>query len=300
MKRIVSVSIGSSTRDHRAIMDVGGVQFSIERIGTDGDIGRAIDIIGRLDGKVDAFGLGGIDLYLFGGNGRRYILRSALPLVQAARQTPIFDGIWIKNTIERDVVGFLHSHCSIDLKDKKVFIVSAMDRLGMAEAFQGFGSRIVIGDLMFALGIPIPIYRIERLHTIADMLMPLISRLPFKMLYPTGKEQGMNVEKFTKYYMESDIIAGDFLYIKKHMPGDMKGKLIVTNTITEDDVVELKARGVSTLITSTPALDGRSFGTNVMEAMISCLAEKSPADMDPDEIREVFRGVGIQYRVEHF
>lgn len=300
MKRIVSVSIGSSSRDHRVIIDIGGTRLSIERIGTDGDIDRAISLIKELDGEVDAFGLGGIDLYLFGRGGRRYILKSALPLVEAAKQTPIFDGIWIKNTIERDVVSFLYSSCNIRLENKKVFIVSAMDRLGMAEAFQSFGSKIIIGDLMFALGLPMPIYSINRLHSIANMIMPVVCRLPFKMLYPTGSKQNMTIEKFTKYYRESDIVAGDFLYIKKHMPSDMTDKIIVTNTITAEDVIELKARGVRMLVTSTPELGGRSFGTNVMEAVVACLAGKSPEEIGVDGFREIFKEIGIKYRVEYF
>ena len=38
MKRIVSISIGSSSRDHRVETEILGEQFQIERIGTDGDI----------------------------------------------------------------------------------------------------------------------------------------------------------------------------------------------------------------------------------------------------------------------
>lgn len=300
MKRIVSVSIGSSSRDHKAIINILGTQFSVERIGTDGDIDKAIALIRELDGKVDAFGLGGIDLYLFGRNGKRYILKSALPIVEAARQTPILDGIWFKNTIERDVVSFLCSGCNINLEDKKVLIVSAMDRLGMAEAFQSFGSKIIIGDLMFGLGVPVPIYSIKRLHTIASIIMPVVCRLPFRMLYPTGEGQSVTVERFTKYYSQADIIAGDFLYIKRHMPKDMKGKIVVTNSVTQQDAVALKARGINLLVTSTPELDGRSFGTNVMEAIIVCIAGKSPELIGVEGFRKISNQIGLKHRVEYF
>src|SRR5690606_22442869 len=137
MKRVVSISIGSSHRDHRATVEILGTDFLVERIGTDGDIQRAIQLIEELDGEVDVFGLGGIDLYLSGKGDRRYILKSALPIVKAAKKTPIVDGFRVKDTIERDVVNFLNSECGISLKGKCVFLVSAMDRLGMAEAFQG-------------------------------------------------------------------------------------------------------------------------------------------------------------------
>ena len=72
MKRIVSVSIGASSRDHRVTVNICGQDFIIERIGTDGDINKAVSLIKELDGKVDVFGMGGIDLYL-GRNGRKYV-----------------------------------------------------------------------------------------------------------------------------------------------------------------------------------------------------------------------------------
>jgi hypothetical protein len=79
-----------------------------------------------------------------------------------------------------------------------------------------------------------------------------------------------------KLYLDAwaDIIAGDFHYIRRHLPtaesGILKGKTILTNTTTEQDQIELRERGVKRLITTTPSFDGRSFGTNVMEAM--CVA----------------------------
>ena len=119
MKRIVSISIGSSSRDHRVETEILGEQFQIERIGTDGDIKKAIQLINELDGKVDAFGMGGIDIYLYGKNSKRYILRSALPILRAAVKTPIVDGSGLKNTLERRVVQFVNDECGISLMDKR-------------------------------------------------------------------------------------------------------------------------------------------------------------------------------------
>jgi hypothetical protein len=97
MKQVVSVSLGSSKRDHKVEAEFLGEKFVIERIGTDGDMQRAIQMIRELDGKVDAFGMGGIDLYVVAGN-RRYALREAKKIAAAAQLTPIVDGSGLKNT----------------------------------------------------------------------------------------------------------------------------------------------------------------------------------------------------------
>jgi len=294
MKRIISVSIGSSSRNHRAEENILGEDFLIERIGTDGDMEKAIRLIKELDGKVDAFGMGGIDLYLYGDKGKKYILKAALPIARAAQKTPIVDGSGLKNTLERRVVRYLQNELKIPLEKKKVLLVCAMDRFGMAESFEAFGASVIFGDFMFALGIPIPIHSLNTLRKAARVLMPIASKLPFEMLYPTGKKQESDDRRFGEYYKKADIIAGDYLYIKKHMPLDLSGKIIVTNTVTENDIKVLESRGVGLLVTSTPEVKGRSFGTNVMEAVLISLIGKLPDQVtaeDYDNLLDQFTSI---------
>lgn len=51
MKRAVSVSLGSSSRDKKMVVDLKGVPISVERIGTDGDVPKAQCLFAELDGQ---------------------------------------------------------------------------------------------------------------------------------------------------------------------------------------------------------------------------------------------------------
>ena len=123
--------------------------------------------------------------------------------------------------------------------------------------------------------------------------MPIIGRMPMSMLYPTGEKQEQVKPKFEKYYQGNSITGGDFLYIKQHMPADMTGKIIVTNTTTSADVEFLKQRGVKYLVTTTPNLDGRSFGTNVMEAALIAIAGKGRI-LTTDELNAMIDELGLE------
>lgn len=298
MKRIMSVSIGSSTRDHSVETIIMGQNFILERRGTDGDIQRAIGLIKEYDGRVEAFGMGGIDLYIWGGN-KRYTIKDARPLKQAAIASPIVDGSGLKNTLERNVIENISRDSVIDLEGKRVLVVSAMDRFGMAEALQNEGAQVICGDLIFALGIPRQINSLRLLHRIARVFAPIACRLPFEVLYPTGKSQEVSKNKYEAFYKKADIIAGDFLYIKKYLPASLEGKIIITNTVTSKDIEHLKGIGVSTLITTTPEYNGRSFGTNVMEAIIVALAGKGKGELSPAEYNYYLERMDIKPRIEH-
>lgn len=298
MKHVLSVSIGSSKRNHRVEIEVLGEQFIIERIGTDGDIKKAIEIIKENDGKVSAFGMGGIDLYVCIGN-KRYTIKDAVPIAKAAKISPIVDGSGLKNTLERKVVDYLIKEKVVDFKNKKVLLVCGMDRFGMAEALEKAGCDLVLGDLIFALGVPIPLKSLKSLNLIASIVAPVVCKLPFSLLYPTGEKQEKKTDtKFGRFYDEADVIAGDFHFIKRHLPMDISGKIILTNTVTADDVAMLTERGAKMLITTTPKLDGRSFGTNVMEGVLVSLSQKPYKSLTPADYDELLDKIGFTPRIE--
>lgn len=300
MKQIVSVSLGSSKRDHRVAIELLGIPFEISRLGTDGDFNRALKILQELDGQVDAIGLGGIDVYLYAG-GRRFTIRDGQRLLAAVRQTPVVDGSGLKNTLERETVNYL-AQSGILPPGTPVLMVSALDRFGMAEAFSRVGCTMTFGDLIFSAGIPYPICSMAELTEIAGKILPEMCKLPFHMLYPTGDKQDQltNNEKFSVYYEQAQVIAGDFHYIRKYLPRQLKGQMIVTNTITGADVELLRERGAGCLVTTTPEYQGRSFGTNVIEAVLVALLDKPWTRITPDDYLRVLQELEIKPRIVWF
>jgi len=275
MKRAVSVSIGSSKRDKRVEVELLGEKVLIERIGTDGDMEKAAQMYKELDGKVDAFGVGGADLGLMVDE-KWYPLYSVNPMVRFIEKTPVVDGAGLKNTLENRAAAFVDEKLGDYVRERgrKAFIVSGAEAWGLTKGFLDAGYECVFGDLMFGLNLPFAIRSEKGLKTLAALLMPIAGRLPFDWIYPTGEKQEVRVPKWEKYYEWATVVAGDCLYVKRHMPDNMEGKIIVTNTTTEADVSLFKRLGVKYLVTTTPVLDGRSFGTNMMEAALTAYAGK--------------------------
>jgi len=296
--RVVSVSLGSSKRNHEVEVEMLGRRLLIERIGVDGDYDRACAMIAQLDGEVAAIGLGGTDLYLVAGN-RRYVIEESRRLARSAQVTPVVDGSGLKNTLERETIRWLADSGELELKGKKVLLVSAVDRFGMAEAFSEAGCQTIFGDLIFSLGLPIPVRSLRTIRLVAALFLPILRRLPISVYYPTGSKQETRKPRHTRFYHWADIVAGDFHYISRYMPPSMDGKTIITNTTTPDDVAMLRQRGVATLVTTTRELEGRSFGTNVMEGVLIALAGKRPDEMRPEDYLDLLRRLGWRPRVVH-
>jgi len=295
MKRAVSVSLGSSTRDKKVEVDLLGEHVVIERIGTDGDEIAARKMFRDLDGKVDAFGVGGIDLGV-GTPWKKYPLHAAVKLVQDVKTTPYVDGGGLKDTLEARVMQYVEEQIGDQIQPKTVFLVAGITRYGMTMSFINAGYECVFGDLMFGLDVPIAMRGIKLVENVARVLLPVVGRMPLSMLYPTGEKQLEVTPKYEKHYQGNTVTAGDWLYIKSHMPEDMAGKVIVTNTTTPEDVEFLKARGVKYLVTTTPVMDGRSFGTNMLEAALVAAAGKGRT-LTEAELNQIIDDLGIKPQI---
>ncbi|HUM62078.1 MAG TPA: hypothetical protein PKZ26_00215 [Anaerolineaceae bacterium] len=278
MKRAVSISLGSSSRNKSVDINLLGETIRMERIGTDGDMQKATDLYTELDGKVDAFGVGGALLGIMVGN-KWTPMYSVQPLIKNVRQTPVVDGTGLKMTLEKKVASVINDSLPGYVKEKKAFVAVALDRWGSAEAFMNDGYECVFGDLMFALGLGLPVRKRSTLINLANMLLPVLNRLPFSLLYPTGEKQNQRQPRFSEFFEWATVVAGDCHYLWRHMPERLPGRVVVTNTTTPADQDFFRSAGIKYLITTTPIIDGRSFGTNMIEAAIlAALGRKDPVD----------------------
>jgi hypothetical protein len=298
MKRAVSISIGSSRRNKLVEVELLGEKVCIERIGTDGDMEKAAQLYKELDGKVDAFGVGGTDLGLMVDK-KWYPMYSVQSMVRFVQKTPIVDGEGLKNTLEKRLAPFIDEKIGDYVQElgKKALITAGVDRWGMARSFEDSGYECIFGDLMFALGVPIPIRSTNSIKILAALLVPVISRLPFKWVYPTGEKQEVCEPRFEKQYYWATVIAGDCHYVRCSLPYRMDGKVIATNTTTPEDIQHFRLAGIKYLVTSTPVWDGRSFGTNMMEAALVAAAGKG-RKLTYGEIEQLLERLGLEPQLQ--
>lgn len=291
MKRVVSISLGSSKRNKSATYEILGEEFTIERVGTDGDLKKFSDLFTELDGKVDAMGIGGADRYLVAGK-KRYTFKQIDQLVAGAKNTPVLDGSGLKHTLERQTIEVLQREGIVDFGKERALLMSAVDRFGMADALSKHCPDVIYGDLLFGLGLPIPVRSMNTISMIGNTLLPIITRLPFKWFYPTGEKQDERKPTFGKYFEDRSLICGDSLYILRYAPDSMPGRTILTQSVRSADLEFFKKAQVKRLITTTPVINGETFATNVMEACLVCLLGKGKSEATAEEYIGLLNQIG--------
>ena len=81
------------------------------------------------------------------------------------------------------------------------------------------------------------------------------------------------------------------------MPQELPGKVIITNTVTKDDLELLRERGVKILVTTTPEMQGRSFGTNVLEGVLITLLGKRADKVTPEDYSGLLDELQLKPRI---
>jgi len=282
MKRIVSISLGSSARDYHFTTAILGRAVEVERIGVNGEAARAAELIRAFDGRVDAIGLGGLTP-VFRVGAARYPHQEAIHIAAQAHRTPVVDGGVIKATLERWVVAQAARQVPGIFRYKKILFTSGIERYHLAAAIAEHGGELRFADPIVHIGLPsLPVPRsLEQLELYAATTLPITALLPYRLLHPVALGQEGYDPRAEGLFRWAEVIAGDFAFIRRFAPQDLRGKTIVTDDPSPAEIEDLRQRGVVTLVTMTPpftSADGapapRPFvAADVLEAMVTAIQE---------------------------
>ena len=289
MRRIVSISIGSSRRDYQFVTIILGQAVEVRRIGTNGDVELAAALVREYDGKVDAIGLGGLTP-IFRVGAARYPHHEALRIAAGARRTPVTDGGGFKATLERWAVQRANEIQRGMFNYRRILITSGIERYSMAQALSQYESELRFADPIIHSGLRFlpPPRSLKQLELYAATTLPITALLPYKILHPVALGTEGHDPRAEKLFTWADIIAGDFAYIRRFAPHDLRNKVIITDDPAPDEIADLRERGLATLVTMTPPLIGldgapvsRPFvATDVLEALAIAIMESGA---NPDE-----------------
>jgi hypothetical protein len=265
------VSLGSSSRDKTVETEFAGYEVCLRRVGCDGDGALMARLLEEFDADpaVDAVALGGIDL-LWEVEGTRYVVREARKLAARVTRKPVVCGFGIKTTLELEAARRLFREGHLRASQRVLFM-SLTERYALGRLIWDQGCPTVFGDLLFTVGVPIAVRSLRTGRLLARTLLPLARQMPIRFFYPRGKKQDLRTPRHGKYFSRADVLAGDFLLIKKFAPDDLERKVILTNTTTEQDRARLAGAGVHKLITMTPRIEGRTFGANVLDGLVAAI-----------------------------
>ncbi|MBK8989018.1 MAG: serine carboxypeptidase [Chloroflexi bacterium] len=300
MKQVLIIHLNQD--NHTEVVNFLGQEIQIQRKGCSGDPEQARALIAEYDGRVDAIGLDGLPATLeLGPFSKPHEVGQTLP--SAAQTTPVVDGSGIRAGLERWGVILADRAQPGIFAQKHILMVPGLNHPGLTQALSRRSPHVRYADpvVYFALpqfpGVGSPI----TFNRAAPGTLDQMQNAPFRRIRPQPGAPG--TARAAAPFEWADVIAGDVGAIRRYAPAQLKRKTVVVECASEEDVADLRARGVTILVTLMPSTDGeKSLGRWPAAAIEAMLAALRPNQDDPltedtylDLMAEIEWTPGIRY-----
>jgi predicted amino acid dehydrogenase len=304
MKKVVSVSLGSSAKDHEFKTRFLGHDFHVKRVGTDGDDGKAWELLRRHQASAHAIGLGMIrDHYDVGS--RRHVHKDTERLLKVVTRVPATTGASLRRLLQVRAVRYVQKKLGNYFNNNLVLFLNGMVNYDMAQAMSDYTRNLKFADAVLDTGAPAVLTSLDQLEIYARGAQFAASVLPTSVI-PTrklAKIPGLTKlrrEILTREVEKCHVIVGTFDDIAVFATSDnLDGKTIITSAIDEDRMDFFRESNVNLVVDVSPMLFDQVVGLNTIEAMILAALGTTSEELGDHDLEEIIDELKIEPRLLH-
>ncbi len=283
MKTILTIHLGEG--EEIAPISFLDHELEVHRIGCQGDTERVRTLIAEYDGRVDAISLEGMPAQLQLGSANLPHEIGAT-LAAAAGVTPVVDGSVVRAGLERWGITLADRAQPGIFSEKHILMVPGLNHEGMAQALRRHSQDIRYADPVVYFALP-DFPGMNTRQMLAQVAKPTLEQLkdaPFRRITPQPGIPG--VERAAKPFIWADVLAGDIGAIRRYAPPSLAHKTVVVNSASEEDLDDLRQRGVSIAVVLIPDITRsktrHGFSDAVVEAILVALRTTPEAPLTED------------------
>jgi predicted amino acid dehydrogenase len=304
MKKIISISLGTSQRDYEFRTKFLGQKFYIRRIGTDGDTREIVELLYDWETRADAIGLSGVKFPNKIGLQRTAEKRDErLKELSADLKTPVTTGEALRNVAQGWVARYVQETQKDYFTNARVMVLSGMTDYSIAAVLAEYTDNLQFADPILEHGIPKFLNSLKDMERYARGVHDVLSLSPTKVIatsLPLLDEWNKYIVR--KAMQKATVVIvpyeGFYDYLDHCTLEELGGKTVITSTAYDDRVEFLKKRGVDVIIDATPKILERVVQVDVLEAMImATLGKKKEGELTGDELLEVISEQRIRPRI---
>ncbi len=297
MKKVVTVTLGSSKQDFEFKTQFLGQSFSVRRMGADQDTGKAWELMRRQQATADAIGLGEIpDHYQVGL--RTVINKETQRLTNVVTRVPVTTGATLRRMLQVRAVRFVQKELGHYFNNNLVLFLSGMRNYDMAVAMSDYTKNLSFADALFQTGAPTMLGSLDQLELYAKGSNYMLSGKSGQML--EAAMAGFKNRMVADVVAKSHVIVGTFAELKAVSNAtNLEGKTIITSAVDDERLAFFTKCKVNLVIDVSPKLFPEVVGINTIEAMILAKLEKPQEEVSDDDFDEILNELDIKPRLLH-
>jgi len=298
MKRVVSVSLGSRTRDYSFRTGFLGERFEVTRVGTDGDAGTAMQVLAEFRDKADALGLGMVrDHYTVGTN--RYAEAETRKLEQQALDTPITTGGKLREIVQEWTLRTAQAELGNVFSNAKVLFLSGAHSYRLASILAESTDNLSFADPIVQFGIPSCLHTLDALELYAAGSHPILRVKSGRELIPSLAPLKFFNHLFLKRAIRDAhvVVATHYDQLSHYGRAELDGKIVITSTVSGERIRELADKGVRLVLDCSIQPFAETVDLNAVEAMVMAALNKPAEDISHDDYLEIFTDLELAPRI---
>ncbi len=297
MKKVITVTLGSSEQDFSFKTRFLGQDFEVQRLGADDDLTQAWELLRRHQAEADAVGLGEIgDHYQVGLNS--VVNKETRRLLNVVTRVPATTGATLRRLLQVRAVRQVQHQLGNYFNNNIVLFLSGMRNYDMAVALSEYTKNLNFADALFQTGAPTMLHSLEQLELFAKGTRWVLPGKPREIL--EASLSGLKKRKVMAEVERAHLIVGTFAELKAVGNADnLSGKTVITSAVDDDRLKFFKQCKVNLVIDVSPKLFDQVVGINVIEAMILAALGKPPEAVSDDDFTEILDELQIAPRLLH-
>lgn len=264
---VLSIHLGSSTTDSDFTTRLLDTPVQVMRRGCNGDLDHARTLARTYDGRVDVVALEDLPRSLRLA-GVQVPYRPGEAIAALVEESTIVDGAGIAAALERWAVHLINEQRPGTFSFKRVLMVPGLNHTGLPQAVQNYRAEVRYADPVMYFAIPAA-GRAIGLAPTARVTLERLQDSPPNRVWPGPGTP--NVARAEGPFRWADILAGDVGAIRRYAPRDLHVKVVAVHTLRDEDLDDLRARGVVRVLVLTPELRPSAEGSSAatLEAVLA-------------------------------
>jgi len=297
MKKIVSISLGSSELDSQFKTRFIGENFQVSRIGTDGDTEQAAELIDDWRDKVDAMGLGMVrEHYTVGTD--HFIRPETRKLEKLAGDTPVTTGARLREIVQEWTVRSAMLELGNIFNNAKILFLSGTLNYRLASILSEYTDNLTFADPVAQFGLPNLLSSLRALELYATGSHPILRFESGKELIPSiAPFKFFNHLMLRRAVKDAHVVVAPYEQLAQYGRAELEGKTVITSTVSAERLEELKASGVRLVLDCSIQPFKTTVGLNVVEAMVVAALDKPASDITHDDYLEIFTDLELKPRL---
>jgi len=297
MKKVVTVTLGSSKQDFEFKTDFLGQVFSVKRMGADDDTGKAWELMRRQQTTADAIGLSEVgDHYQVGL--RTVVNKETHRLLNVVTRVPVTTGATLRRMLQVRAVRYVQKELGNYFNNNLVLFLSGMRNYDMAVALSDYTKNLSFADALFQTGAPAMLTSLEQLELFAKGSDLMLSGKSGEML--ESALTGFKNNRISAAVAKSHVIVGTYHELEVvGKTANLEGKTLITSAVDDERLAFFTKCKVNLVIDVSPKLFEKVVGINTLEAMILAALEKRSEEVSDDDFEEILDELHIKPRLLH-